>query len=161
MRRSRRDGPGGAGAFSAMRRRVLAAGAALSAALLPWPRRAAADAKAGFAALTVDDALEAAFGRRDIPFSDAISIDLPDIAEDGSIVSIKVVTTLEEVTRISMLADNPVPLIAQFMLGPRTAPALSSRIKLAATTEVVVVVETAAACYQARRRVEVMQGGCS
>ena len=111
------------------------------------------------AALTVDDALEATFGRRDIAFSDAISIEAPDIAEDGSIVSVRVATTLEQVQRISLLADNPVPLIAQFSFGPRTAPALASRVKLAATTELVVVVETAGGCYQARRRVEVMQGG--
>ena len=149
-----------AGGFSAMRRRLLSACAALGAALLPWPRNAAADTAAGFAALTVDEALAATFGRSDIPFSDAISIDLPDIAEDGSIVSIKVATTLENVTRISMLADNPVPLIGRFMLGPRTRPAVASRVKLAATTDVVVVVETDTDCYQARRRVEVMQGGC-
>jgi len=93
--------------------------------------------------------------------SDAIRIVAADLAENGAVVPIKVETDLDEVRAISIIASkNPVPLVATFVCGPRTAGFVATRIKLAESCEVIAVVETGAGCYQAAKSIEVTIGGC-
>jgi sulfur-oxidizing protein SoxY len=150
------------------RRRLLAASvssvAALPAAswLLSRPVHAAWP-HAAFGAKTAQDALRELFGDATIEASDRITITLPDVAEDGAVVPLTIQTDLEPVESIVVVSEkNPVPLIARFDFG---ADALTdtqaTRIKLAESENVIVVVATRDRLYSASRYVEVLIGGCS
>jgi sulfur-oxidizing protein SoxY len=126
------------------------------------PARALADwPKTAFDEKSLPGALNAVFGKLPITPSNAISIDLPDIAEDGAIVPMKVTTSLPEVDSIAILAEkNPVPLIGQFSFVAEVEPAIKTRIKLAATGPVTVVARSQNKLYSATRQIKVVKGGC-
>jgi sulfur-oxidizing protein SoxY len=118
---------------------------------------------AAFAAKTPADALYVLFGDVTIEQTDRITIDLPDLAEDGAVVPLTVRTELSGVQSITILAEkNPVKLIARFDFGEnRAGDYLATRIKLAESQPVTVVVQAGDRLYVAKRHVEVMVGGCS
>ncbi|MBC8337288.1 MAG: thiosulfate oxidation carrier protein SoxY [Rhodospirillales bacterium] len=97
-----------------------------------------------------------------------ISITLPEIAENGSVVAMKVnvespMTADDHVKAIHMFADgNPLPYIGTYELGPRNGKAeISLRIRLAKTQKIVVVAETSKGeAFLARRGIKVTLGGC-
>jgi sulfur-oxidizing protein SoxY len=123
-------------------------------ALAAWPKTA-------FDEKSLHGALNALFGKLPIAATDAITIELPDIAEDGSIVPMKVSTSLPDVDSIAILAEkNPVPLIAQFNFVPEVEPAIQTRIKLAATGPVTIVSRSQNKLYTANRMIKVVKGGC-
>lgn len=151
------------------RRRVLAALAAvLLGPLLPAAR--AQRPEAGFAAADADAALAALAGPAGARHSEALRIDLPALAEDGSSVALGVSwppaglphgSGALRPRRVSLFGErNPVPLIASFNLAPGVGPALRTRIKLAESSRVLVLAETDAGGYFNSRRVEVARGGC-
>lgn len=150
------------------RRRLLAASvggvAALPVAswLLSRPVHAAWP-QAAFAARAAEDALRELFGAAAIEPSDRIRIALPDVAEDGAVVPLTVETDLEPVRSIVVVTEkNPVPLIARFDFGEGAlTDTLATRIKLAESEHVIVVVQTPERLYSARRHVDVLIGGCS
>ena len=150
------------------RRRLLAASvtgvAALPVAswLLSRPVHAAWP-QAAFGAKTAQDALRELFGDANIEASDRITITLPDVAEDGAVVPLTIQTDLEPVQSIVVVAEkNPVPLIARFdFSADALADTLATRIKLAESENVTVVVQARDRLYSASRYVEVLIGGCS
>ena len=157
-------------AFSPRRRHVLAGGLVGAAAALLGPGAGAAEAivpadpkawpKNAFAQKTEAAALTALFGKT-ATASDKVSLDAPDIAENGAVVPVAVRTDLPGVTTIAILAlDNPFTISAAYRIPPGTAPAVSSRIKLAKTTTVVAVVESGGQLYSRSRSVKVTLGGC-
>jgi sulfur-oxidizing protein SoxY len=108
-----------------------------------------------------DEVLTKLFGETPITPCDRIAIDMPVLAEDGSVVPIKVQTHLEGVESIALVAEkNPVPLIGAFDLGPGVQPFIATRIKLAESSRVHVVVKTQGRLYSASRFVRVVKGGC-
>lgn len=93
--------------------------------------------------------------------SDKITLKIPKIAENGAVVPISVSTTLANVESIAILVPkNPIPLSAKFKLTSDLEPFVSTRIKMAATSEVIVLVETSDAVYRASEHVSVTIGGC-
>lgn len=145
------------------RRRALRWLGALLLAPLALAVRAARAARpeASFAAEGFERALAALPGQGEPVASEAVRIELPALAEDGSAVALEVRTDLPEVRSLSVFGDrNPVPLIARLELGPEVLPEIGMRIKLAESSHVVVVVESADGRYLNRRRVEVARGGC-
>jgi sulfur-oxidizing protein SoxY len=93
--------------------------------------------------------------------SDKIKLDAPEIAENGAVVPISVVTTLTDVTSISILvADNPNALAASYNIPPGTVPAVANRLKMAKTSNVTAIVEAGGKLYSATREVKVTVGGC-
>ncbi len=97
-----------------------------------------------------------------------ISIDLPEIAENGNTVplSIKVdspVKADDYVSEIRVVADgNPFPGIVRFHLSPTAGRAeVSTRIRLNSTENVIVLARTSTGkLYMDRRMVKVTVGGC-
>jgi sulfur-oxidizing protein SoxY len=130
--------------------------------VLPRIARAAWPSDA-FAAKTPDAALHSLFDGQPIIPTDRIHIDLPALAEDGSIVPLTISADLEGVESISVIAGkNPVPLIARFDLGAGVVlPEISTRIKLAETSTVTVVAHAGDRLYSAQRDVKVTHGGCN
>ena len=153
------------------RRTVVQAGltTALAAAgltgLAPLSKaRAAADAakwpKDAFAQKTEADAIKTLYGKTP-EVSDKISLDAPEIAENGAVVPISVTTTLPDVTSISILvSENPFPLAANYPIPPGTSPAVSSRLKMAKTSKVIALVASGDKVFSASKDVKVTVGGC-
>jgi len=113
-----------------------------------------------FKAKTADEALVALYGKK-FEMSDKVSIDGPDIAENGGVVPISVDTKLPNVTSISILvAENPNALSSSYKLSDATNPTVSCRLKMAKTTKVIAVVESDGKLYAASRDVKVTLGGC-
>ena len=106
------------------------------------------------------DAIKALY-RKTAEASDKIKLDAPEIAENGAVVPIGVSTTLADVTSISFLvAENPNALVASYKIPAGTMPSVANRIKMAKTSNVIVVVEAGGKLYSATKEVKVTVGGC-
>jgi sulfur-oxidizing protein SoxY len=93
--------------------------------------------------------------------SDKVKMDAPEIAENGAVVPISVTTTLDNVTSIAFLvSENPNALIASYKIPAGTIPSVANRIKMAKTSNVIVVVEAGGKLYSATKEVKVTVGGC-
>ena len=80
------------------------------------------------------------------PERSAVEIELPQIAENGNSVPMRVrvanpMTPQDHVTAIHIIAErNPRPLVATFHLGPQSGRAeISTRVRLAGTQKVTVL----------------------
>ena len=97
-----------------------------------------------------------------------ITIDLPEIAENGNTVPLTVsvdspMTAESHVTDILVVADgNPRPGVATFHFTPLSGSAeATTRIRLAATQNIVVVAKTSdGKLYTGQKLVKVTIGGC-
>ena len=106
------------------------------------------------------DAIKTLYGKT-AEASDKVKLDAPEIAENGAVVPVAVTTTLADVTSISFLvAENPVALIASYKIPAGTVPAIANRIKMAKTSNVIVLVEAGGKLYSAAKEVKVTVGGC-
>jgi sulfur-oxidizing protein SoxY len=106
------------------------------------------------------EAIKALYGKT-AEASDKVKLDAPEIAENGAVVPVSVSTTLADVTSISFLvAENPVALVASYGVPAGTVPSIANRIKMAKTSNVIVVVEAGGKLYSATKEVKVTVGGC-
>lgn len=118
-----------------------------------WP-------EAAFRQKTEADAVKSLYGK---PFtaSDKVTLDVPEIAENGAVVPVSVSTTLEGVTGISILVPgNPSTLAASYVLPAGTLPSIGCRLKMAKTSNVIALVEAGGKLYAATKEVKVTLGGC-
>lgn len=114
-----------------------------------------------FSAETETDALSAFFPGQTIRPSDAITISVHDVIENGAVVPVQVTTTLTAVESITLLAGkNPNPLIASFNLGPECSGFIATRIKVAEPADIIAIVKSDGELFSARKFVEVIEGGC-
>ena len=126
---------------------------ALAAANDKYPEEA-------FKQKTEADAIKALYGKTAEP-SDKVKMDAPEIAENGAVVPIAATTTLADVTSITFLvSENPVVLVASYKIPAGTLPSVANRIKMAKTSNVIVVVEAGGKLYSATKEVKVTVGGC-
>jgi sulfur-oxidizing protein SoxY len=138
-----------------------AVGAAVGAGLLTPRAVLAAWPSDAFSAKDVPDALTALLGTGATEPSTEISIKAPDIAENAAVVPITVETNMPGVERIAIVADgNPFPLTSAYDLGPTALPYVSTRIRMAKTSDVIAVVKADGKLYSARKSVKVTIGGC-
>ena len=154
--------------FSATRRLILQGAGAVALAGLGNPIFSLTPALAAndkypeeaFKAKSEADAIKALYGKTAEP-SDKVKMDAPEIAENGAVVPISVTTTLPDVTSISFLvSENPVVLVASYKIPAGTLPSVANRIKMARTSNVIVVVEAGGKLYSANKEVKVTVGGC-
>jgi sulfur-oxidizing protein SoxY len=131
-----------------------------SALLIDQTAEAAADIAKSATSL-LEQTLKDLFRDASILATDQIDIQIPLIAENGAVVPITITSTLNNVRNIYILVEkNPLPLSAKFALAPELEPFVSARLKMAETSDVIVVVETDQALYSARSLVKVTIGGC-
>lgn len=149
------------------RRDVLKAGgglgiwSVLAAAGIVTPAQAQ-DARnvAAFEATTLDDALRA-LGAGNAAESGAIRIGVPDVAEDGRAVALSVASDIPRTEQIVILIEeNPYKVAASFRLSGAMAPSIQTRVKMARSTRVHVLVKADGRLFAARREVTVTVGGC-
>ncbi|MGH6672339.1 MAG: thiosulfate oxidation carrier protein SoxY [Xanthobacteraceae bacterium] len=118
-----------------------------------WPKNA-------FSEKTEAAAIKTLYGK--IPeSSDKVSLDAPEIAENGAVVPISVSTTLPNVTSIAIVVSkNPFPLAASYPIPPGTSPMVANRLKMAKTSNVIALVQSGGKIFSATKEVKVTVGGC-
>ena len=122
--------------------------------LAAWPERA-------FNARGIADVEALLFGDREVEDSDQISIDVPDIAENGASVPVEVQVKLQAVKSLTLVAhSNPFPLLARAHFTPGVEPKIAMRVKLGGTGKLTAIVEADGSLYRAARRIKVTAGGC-
>lgn len=127
--------------------------AAFAADAAGWPTEA-------FKQKAEAEALKSLYGKT-AEASDKVKLDAPEIAENGAVVPISVSTSLPNVTSISVLVqENPYALAASYKIPAGTTPAVSNRLKMAKTSNVVAIVESDGKLYSATKEVKVTVGGC-
>ena len=150
------------------RRNVLKAGggasllALLAAAGILRPEAAlAADwNQKAFDAKNLKDAFDA-LGAGSPANSNDIIMTAPEIAENGAVVPIGAESKLPGTESIAILiAKNPTTLAASFDIPAGTEPGVSTRVKLAETTEVYVLVKAQGTYYVTNKEIKVTIGGC-
>jgi sulfur-oxidizing protein SoxY len=130
----------------------------------PFPAFADADAKEwpadAFKSKSEAETLKSLYGKS-AEASDKVSLDAPEIAENGAVVPIAVASTLPNVTGIAILVlENPNVLAAAYKIPAGTQASVSNRLKMAKTTKVLAVVESGGKLYSATKEVKVTVGGC-
>jgi sulfur-oxidizing protein SoxY len=91
-----------------------------------------------------------------------IVLKAPDIAENGAVVPVEVISNIPNTLSIALLSlKNPLPLSAAFDFANGAVPEIAVRMRLAETTTVKAVVKTAdGKYYTAQKDVKVTAGGC-
>ena len=91
-----------------------------------------------------------------------IVVKAPDIAENGAVVPVEVISNIPNTVSIALMSlKNPLPLSAAFDFANGAVPEIAVRMRLAETTTVKAVVKTAdGKYYTAQKDVKVTAGGC-
>ena len=118
-----------------------------------WP-------KAAFESKTETDALNAFFGTSEVEQGDQVSIKAPLQAENGAVVPIKVMTSLEGVEAIAIITiKNPSPYTTSLQVAG-AGGLYSTRIKMGQTSPVNCYVKAGGKLYLASQEIKVTVGGC-
>ena len=128
---------------------ALGAGAAAVALMPALPAHAA-----------VEDAIQAFTGGAAVG-EGGITLDTPEIAENGNTVPVSV-SAPGAVAIMLLAAGNPNPDVGTFTFGPLAASqSASTRIRLASTQDVIAIAKMADGSFvQAKNEVKVTIGGC-
>lgn len=155
--------------MSELRRKFLKGG--LSATILPslltsgllTPTRVlAADwNKNAFSARNINDALKA-YGSANAIESRSITINAPEIAENGAKVEVEIASNLPNTRSIAIFADkNPMPLCSAFEFSGPVQPYVRAQLKLSETMRIRAIAKTADGKFHvAFREIKVTLGGC-
>ena len=132
---------------------VLGKGLISHTALAEWPA-------AAFDETEYEPALKGLIGDQEL-LEGHVTIDAPEIAENGATVPVKISTDLENVEWISIMGDkNPRPWISRFYFHGKSKPFVSTRIKLRESSNVVAIVKADGKLYSTKSAVKVTAGGC-
>ena len=113
-----------------------------------------------FDARDLKSALDA-LGASAAPNSILIAMEAPEIAENGAVVPIAVTSKVPGTDSIAILiAKNPNPLAAVFDIPSGTDPGVSTRVKLAQTSDVHVLVHAQGKYFTTQKEIKVTIGGC-
>ena len=135
--------------------------ALLAVASLPRVLLAAVWPQETFNSKTASNALKALLGTDTTTPSDQIELKVPEIAENGAVVPVTIMTSLENVESISIVVEkNPRPMAATFEIPQGTLPKIASRIKMGETSDVMAVIKTSNGIYSTAKEVKVTIGGC-
>jgi len=125
-----------------------------STVLAAWPTKA-------FKAKKVDAAINAIIESTQAVDSKDIIIEAPDIAENGAIVSVTVKSEIQNIESISLFVPvNPFPLSASYDLAVNTDGFVTTRLKMAKTSDILVYIKAGGKAYKAKKSVKVTLGGC-
>lgn len=110
---------------------------------------------------TLEQAMAREIGARKPAESREVTLEVPQIAEDGAVVPITVESRLPNVEAILIFVEkNPTPLAARFQMDQSMDPFVSLRIKMNETGDVIAVVKSGDDFFGARKKVKVVVGGC-
>lgn len=136
--------------------------AAIAAGLLKPSQVLAAEwNRAAFDAKDVAGALKAA-GAGNAAESKEIVIRAPDIAENGAVVPVEIVSNIPNTISLAVVVDkNPFPLTTAFDFANGAVPEMALRVKMGQTSLVEALAKTSdGKFYIAKKEVKVTVGGC-
>ena len=137
---------------------ILAATA--TALLLPLRAVAAIWNKAAFDAIKLDEAAKNLAINSEIPSKD-IEIIAPDRAENGAIVQLEVTSRIPNTEAIAVFVEkNPTALIGNFMFSNGAMPQIVTRIKMAETSDIKIIVKAGNQYFTSAKNVVVLESGC-
>jgi sulfur-oxidizing protein SoxY len=113
-----------------------------------------------FLAKEIPDALREAFGTTDIGESSKIEIEAPHIASDANMVPVRISSGFENTESISLVVTgNESPFTAYFKLYEAQS-FISTRIRMADTSDLLVIVKADGVLHTSKRPVRVGRNGC-
>jgi sulfur-oxidizing protein SoxY len=92
--------------------------------------------------------------------SGAITLNAPDIAENGAVVPVGITTTLKAEQMAVLVEKNPSALAAQFFIPAGTESFVTTRIKMGQTSNVYGLVKADGKWSMAVKEIKVTLGGC-
>lgn len=117
--------------------------------------------QAAFETKNLDAAFTALGAGKPAESADVV-ISAPDIAENGAVVTVGVVSNLPRTEQIViMIEKNPNIVAATFTLPEGTVADVQTRMKMCQTSEVYAMVKADGKFYVAKKEVTVTRGGCS
>lgn len=120
----------------------------------------AAAFESAFKTKGINNTLEA-LGAAGATASDKVTVVAPDIAENGAVVPVGVVSELPGTEMIALLIDkNPNALAGAYELMDGMLPEVTMRVKMGQSSDVVAVVKAGGKFYTATKEVKVTLGGC-
>jgi sulfur-oxidizing protein SoxY len=151
IRRTLLKGIGSSGALAA----------ALAAGLLKPTQALAADwNKSAFEARDLAGALKGIGAATTVEGKD-LALTVPEIAENGAVVTVSVVSKIPGTTAISILVEkNPMPLSAHFEFSNGALPEARLNVKMGQTSMIKAVAKANGKFYVAQKEVKVTMGGC-
>jgi sulfur-oxidizing protein SoxY len=130
-----------------------------------WLRPVAALAqswnKGAFETHSMDETLKALGASTPTQSKDVVFVATPDIAENGAVVPIAITSNVPHTESIAILIEkNPNMLTAVFDIPAGTDPAVSTRVKMAQTSNVYALVKAEGKYHVASKEIKVTLGGC-
>jgi len=150
VNRDRRRAVVGGGLFAAL----------VALGLLP-SRAALADwNKAAFEGKNISDTLKA-LGLDTPAASGALQLVASEIAENGAVVPIQIVSRIPNTTRLALMVErNPNTLAATFDIPPDALADVTTRIKMSQTSNVVALAVADGKVFSTAKEIVVTIGGC-
>jgi len=157
--------------MDAMRRRLVQSGGGMTLFGLlvatGWlkPEQALAQAqtwnKAAFDTHSLPDTMKALGGGDPAQSKDIVFVQTPEIAENGAVVPIGVTSNIPKTESIAILIEkNPNLLAAVFEIPTGTEASISTRVKMAQSSNVYALVKADGKYYVAGKDIKVTLGGC-
>ncbi len=101
------------------------------------------------------------FGGQAITDTSDIRLELPTIAENGAAVPLTISSELEQIEHLFIWVEkNPTPLAAEIQLSKNALAYVTARIKMAESSNVIVIAKQGERLLRTQQWVNVMQGGC-
>ena len=115
--------------------------------------------KAAFEGKSLDEVFKA-LGTSTPEKSSLISMNAPDIAENGAVVPVSISSNLKAQQIAILVEKNPSTLAAQFFIPAGTESFVSTRIKMAQTSNVFGLVKADGKWLMTSKEIKVPLGGC-
>lgn len=143
-----------------MQRRSFLLGMLTMIALTPIKVWAALWNRPAFEALKIKDATQYLNVSEEIPSGDIVIV-APERAENGAVVQIEIRSNIQNTEAIAIFVENnPTPLIANFMFGDGAEPFVVTRIKMAETSDLKIVVKAGSQYFTNAKNITVLENGC-
>jgi sulfur-oxidizing protein SoxY len=116
--------------------------------------------KAGFESKAMTEALKTLGAGNPVESKDIV-ITAPDIAENGAVVPVAIVSRIPNTQQISIISEkNPRPLLATFDVSSGGEGYVSTRIKMGETSNVWAVVKADGRFFATNKEIKITVGGC-
>ncbi|HRP75223.1 MAG TPA: thiosulfate oxidation carrier protein SoxY [Rhodocyclaceae bacterium] len=136
-------------------------GMLMAAGLISPGTAMAAQGREAFEAKTIADAF-ARLGAGSPAESADVWLNVPDIADNGAVVTAQVMSHIPGTEQIAILIEkNPYMVAAIFDFPEGTIPEIDTRLRIAESCDVYAVVKANGAFHYARKGVRVTLGGCA
>jgi len=117
--------------------------------------------KAAFDTKSMADTMKALGGGEPAQSKDIVFFQTPDIAENGAVVPVGIISNIPQTESIAVLIEkNPNMLAAVFDIPAGTEPSISTRVKMGQSSNIYALVKADGKYFVAAKDVKVTIGGC-